>query len=129
MYTAEKVMEPPDEILIAILALSSPTDLPRIVCTRGGSRGKRGVRSTRRDSFERYTLDLDRENTSPIMSDHVTKILCFLFIASKKYRAKVSTLFYSGLVCFCLFRSLSTLFINNQLYKNLSQMKLLIVNY
>lgn len=32
IYTAEKVMEPPVEIRIAIVALSSPTDLPRIVC-------------------------------------------------------------------------------------------------
>lgn len=29
VHTAEKVMEPPVEILIAILALSSPTDLPK----------------------------------------------------------------------------------------------------
>lgn len=47
-------MEPPVEILIAILALSSPTDLPRIVCA-GEARGKREVRDLRDEIAIRFS--------------------------------------------------------------------------
>lgn len=62
VYTAEKVMEPPDEILIAILALSSPTDLPRIVRARGRlSWEERSTIYETRSRFVSTILDLDRE--------------------------------------------------------------------
>lgn len=79
-------MEPPVEILIAILALSSPTDLPRIVCA-GEARGKSGVRdiSTRRDrdSFQRRWILIAR-----IESGHVAEC-SRAFSLSRGRRAKV----------------------------------------
>lgn len=124
IYTTEKVMEPPDEILIAILALSSPTDLPRIVRARGSSRGKRGVRSTRRDrdSFQRYCILIAR-----IVRSSREDISCFLF-DDEGYRAKVRMLFHTCLVCpslylFLTFRKI--LFINDRLWLYLQKANIL----
>lgn len=79
VYTAEKVMEPPVEIRIAIVALSSPTDLPRIVCA-GETETLVGRR--RREIYEmksRFisaTLDLDRENSVRSRCGDISRFLC-----------------------------------------------------
>lgn len=93
-YTAEKVMEPPDEILITILALSSPTDLPRIfVCARGRpSWEEKSTIYETRSRFVLVILDLDRETR---VRSSRKDISCFLF-DDEEYQAKVR-MFYSRL--------------------------------
>lgn len=74
-------------------------------CARGGgSRGKRGVRSTRRDrdSFQWYWILIARSNR---VRSSRKDISCFLF-ANERYRAKVR-MFYSRPVCLFLSLSLS----------------------